>query len=54
MIAIIISIIALIVASLAYFKARRATKTDLRYKYIKDGIIVYDNKGEELIRIDKL
>jgi len=54
MTAIIISIVALIVGVLAYFKARRTTKSEFRYKYTKDGVIIYDKSGNELIKIDKI
>ena len=49
MVAIIISIIALVVASLAYFKPRRATISDLKYEYTKDSLIFYDRSGKRIV-----
>ncbi len=49
MIALIISIVSLIVSVLAYFKARRRSKNNLKYIYTKKGIIFYDEDGKEIV-----
>lgn len=49
MIAIIISIVALVISILAYLKASKRAKSNLKYIYTKEGIIFYDSEGKEVV-----
>ena len=49
MIAIIISSASLVISVLAYFKARRRSKSNLKYIYTRKGIIFYDEDGKEIV-----